>query len=375
LRHDLIHRQAALVSYGTGFLRNENALDDWYRHGVFLNARSVFRAAADNAVLADDFTLWLSILKGAGAVRLSLHGADEFAAAVPRDARRRAYAVVAHYADGYQIWTVGEERTAWGDDPAFNEGPDVWPYIHAKGGAAIDTYWCGEKIPGALDVPATDWKALAAEIGADLDVKLPSGLGPAAPFFLFDSDHPARAKLPLLPKSEAWAAHRLAAGLAREQARFANDTHPKNEGNVFQHLDEKAAAALTHWGLRLDSWMNEVLIRGANDCAGIGANRRGAPFRRYQPPPPAPQEEAGAKDKADNADDATVVAAPPSTTVRRPPSTGTWTDRIGLAIAIAALTLFVVAVAHVITFYPWLAILIALPFALHRHYRKKDRQA
>jgi hypothetical protein len=368
LRPDLIHRQVALVSYGSLFLRGENTLKDWYPHCVFHNARSVFRASFDNALLADDFTLWLSMLKGRGALRLSLHGAEEFELAVPRKARRDAYAVVAHYADGYQIWTVGREQAAWPDNPDFVNDPDYWAYFNATAHvAAIDTYWCGEKFPGRLDVPATDWKALAATIGADLDIKLASGLGPAAPFVLFQFDHAARTVLPLLPASQAWPAHRLAAALDREQGKFVNDTHPKNEGNLFQHLDEKGAGALTHWGQRLDSWMNEVLIRGANDCAGAAASSRDAGFMRHRPPPPGPQPHDVAGENA--------VAASQPQAVEKPPATGKWADRIAFAIAIAAFTLFVVAIAHVIAAFTWLAILIALPFALHRHYKKKDIQA
>ncbi|GGY92773.1 hypothetical protein ACFFTM_18120 [Pseudoduganella plicata] len=368
MRAESIHRQVALVSYGSLFLRSQNTLEDWYPHAVFHNARFVFRASADNALLADDFTLWLSILKGAGAVRLSLHGADEFAATVPRDERRRAYAVVVHYADGYQIWTVGAEEAAWRANPTFKEGPDYWHYFNATGHAsAIDTYWGGEKLPGRFEVPATDWKALAATIGADLDIKLPSGLGPAAPFILPQFDHSTRTVLPLLPPSHAWPAHRLAAALDREQGKFANDTHPKNEGNVFQHLDDQAAAELTHWAGRLDSWMNEVLIRGANDCAGAGANSRDTPFMRHQPPPPGPHSHDAA--------DVNAVTPPLSQAVDKASTPGKWTDRIAFAIAIAVFTLFVVAIAHVIPDFPWLAIFIALPFALHGHYRKKDRQA
>lgn len=59
-------RQVALVSYGTQFLRHACALEDWYRHAVFRDARSQFRSLAGNALLVDDFTQWLDHLRRSG---------------------------------------------------------------------------------------------------------------------------------------------------------------------------------------------------------------------------------------------------------------------------------------------------------------------
>jgi hypothetical protein len=370
LRHELIHRQVALVSYGTGFLRNENTLEDWYRHDVFHGARSVFRTSADNALLADDFTLWLSILKGAGALRLSLHPAEEFALRAPRDERRAGYAVVAHYADHYQIWTVGQERPAWAGDAAFNAGQDVWHYFHAKGAGAIDSYWSSEPMPGNLQVPATDWQTLATAIGADLDRPIPSSLARAGPFMLHGSGDRTRRELPLFAMSDAASlAQRVVASLDAEQGKFANDTHPKNEGNLFNYLNEQEAAQLTQWGERLDNWMIEVLIRGANDGAGAGVNDRSGNFRRLQL-----LSADGANEAAADVDDVKAVAAPLPQAVHESPPTGKWGQRIALGIMIAIFSSIFVVIAHIIAAFPWLAFLIGLPFALHLHYKDKDRQ-
>lgn len=371
MRHELIHRQVALVSYGTAFLRNENTLEDWYRHDVFHGVRSVFRASAGNALLADDFTLWLSILKGAGALRLSLHPADEFALRTPRDERCASYAVVAHYPDHYQIWTVGAERAAWADDAAFSAGQDVWHYVHAKGDGAIDSYWSSEAMPGILQVPATDWQALAAAIGADLDRPIPSSVARTGPFMLHASGDPARRELPLFATSDgASLAQRVVASLDAEQGKFANDTHPKNEGNLFNYLNEQEAAQLTQWGERLDSWMIEVLIRGANDGAGAGVNERNGHFRRLKLTP-----RDGANDAAADVGEVKAVATPLPQTVHKPTRTGTWGRRIALGIMITVFSAVFVAIAHIIAAFPWLAFLIGLPFALHLHYKGKDRQA
>ena len=363
MQHELIQRLAALVGYGTGYLRNANALDDWYRHNVFKDARMLFRTSADHALLADDFTLWLSMLKAAGAVRLSLHAAAQFAPATQHNAPAGGYAIVVHYADHHEAWTVGEEQAAWQDDPFFTNGPDVWHYLHARsGGGAIDTCWRGEQLPGRLAVPATDWKALGATIAADLAIDLPSGRGPAAPFYLYDGDHPAWRKLPLLPQSAAAPAHRLATALARQQAQFANDTHPNNEGNAYLGLDAHGEARLQNWGRRLDSWMIEVLMRGANDDTDAGSASGSTPFQRMQPPPAAP----AVADGAGAAPAAIAVQSSSGTS----PARGKWIARIGLAIAIAAASLFILAVAHVIAGFPWLAILVGLPIALYGHYKK-----
>lgn len=359
-----MHRQAALVSYGSLFLRGENTLDEWYRHGNLHNARSIFRASADNALLADDFTLWLSILKGAGAVRLSLHGPGEFSEVVPGDGRRQAYAVVAHYADGYQIWTVGREEAAWRDNPTFVDSPDYWHYFNGTAHRpAIDTYWCGEKIPGRLEVPGTDWQALTAAIDADLDIALPSGAGPAAPFFLTESGVPARADLPLLPASQAWPAHRLAAALYALQLKFANDTHPKNEGNLYLGLNAEGEARLQNWGMRLDKWMIDVLLRGANDCAGREANCESMSAPQAQMAGNAGGAPAGAP-----------TPAPPQPPTRKRATLKSWGARIGLALVTAVFSVFFAAMANVVAAYPWLAILIGLAFALHLHYKTRDNQ-
>ncbi|MYM29514.1 hypothetical protein GTP58_14385 [Duganella sp. CY15W] len=76
-------RQVALVSYGTQFLWHACALEDWYRHAVFRDARSQFRSLAGNALLADDFTQWLDQLRRSGAQHLSLHVAEKLRQRLP----------------------------------------------------------------------------------------------------------------------------------------------------------------------------------------------------------------------------------------------------------------------------------------------------
>jgi hypothetical protein len=245
--HAFLFRQVALVSHGTQFLRQRLPLEDWYRHGVFFDARFQFRSLDGNRLLADDFTVWLGTLARAGATRLTLHPAATLGV-------EGAYAVVVQFAARYQVWSVGVETPAW-------EG---WEFPRAQGYAgAIDSYWLTGERPGQLPVPATDWKKLAATIAAELEIAVPAGDVPAGPFIPYIAEDAAWARMPLFPGGRL--AHRVVATLYREQGRFDNDTHPKNEGNLFLGLDDAGADKLQYWGQRLDEWLIDALLRSAND--------------------------------------------------------------------------------------------------------------
>lgn len=354
MRHESILRQVALVSYGTQFLRKEIELEDWYRHGVFFETRLQFRDPAD-ALLADDFTLWLDILRKSGATRLSLHLPGEFEINLSRAWRGGDYAVVAHFADRHEIWAVGTELPAWSNHPLLSEDQRI-PDSTSWGGT-IDTYWCVQERPGQLEVADTNWADLTAAIAMDLDLVIPTGSGPAAPFYVPVSRDSSWARFALFAVSGASAqAHRLLTTLDSEQATFANDTHPKNENSHYHHMSEADASEMMRRGARLRSWLTEVLLRCANECRTSALSRKGAPLVRLHEPPPgfergaaAPETDAGAK-------------------VEKPE--GKWIARIGAVIGFAALCLFVVAIANVIARFPWLSVLIGLPWALYLKYRR-----
>lgn len=354
MRHESILRQVALVSYGTKLLRKEIELEDWYRHGVFFETRLQFRDAA-NALLADDFTLWLTILKDTGATRLSLHLPGQLGVDPPRAWRGGDHAVVAHFADRHEIWAVGTELPAWLTHPLRSEErwiPDSTPW-----GGAIDTYWRVEERPGPLEVANTDWTELTAAIAMDLNLVIPVRAGPAAPFCVAVSHDISWARFPLFPVSEACAqAHRLLTILDSEQATFANDTHPKNENSNYRHMSDADASAVMRRGMRLRGWLTEVLLRCANECRGSGRLENSAPLVRLHEPPPG-SERGAARLEAD-------VGAK----VEKP--AGKWIARIGSAIGFAALCLFVVAIANVIARFPWLSVLIGFPWALYLKYRR-----
>ena len=327
-----LQRQVALVSYGGGFLRKALALEDWYRHEIFSGARQQFRDRAGNALLADDFTLWLATLARAGATHLSLHPVAVLGIDAAQELDRGRHVVAVHYPDRYQLWAAGEERAVW-----RTGGPRVPDAANYAGD--VDCYlYLGER-PGKLDVPHTDWKKLAAAIADDLETPVPSGEVPAA-----------SPQMPLFVATGADSlAHRVLATLVRKQGQFAYDTNPKNENGFYQHTDEAGAAAMQHWGERLDSWIDEVLLRAANIGSGT-STQHGEERLASPPPPPAPLSLAP------------VAEAPPA-------GEGKWTRRISLAIAIAVLSLLVLAFAHIIARFPWLAVLIGMPLVLMRQKR------
>ncbi|KRB97045.1 hypothetical protein [Duganella sp. Root198D2] len=342
---ELIQRQVALVSYGSRFLRKKLALEDWYRHGIFFGARLQFRDRAGNALLADDFTRWLDVLAQAGATGLSLHPVELVGIEVPQTLARCTQVVAVHYPDRYQLWAVGTERGAW-----------------EAGGCAgnVDCYLFVAERPGGLDVPNTDWKKLAKAIAADLDTPVPSDGVPAAPFCVEARESAPWSKMPLFVATGADSlAHRVLATLDRRQGQFANDMNPKNDNSHFQHLDETGAAAMQHWGERLDSWIGEVLLRAANiDHGSVESHKEerlhGAPTPLDQVPaaaPPAP------------------LSLPPVAEMP-PPAERKWTRHIGLAIAIAVLSVLVIAFAHIIARFPWLAVVLVLPWVLYMQQRK-----
>ena len=363
-----IHRQIALVSYGTQFLRDKLALDDWYRHGIFFGARLQFRQLSDNALLADDFTWWLGILKESGAVRLSLHLLSEFGIGRPAVIHDGDYAVVAHFPDRHQIWAVGVERAAWLGHPLLPDVPGIPIFPDATHwGGEIDGYWCVEERPGQLEVPETNWKALADAIGTDLDIAMPSSLAPPGPVFLPPEPAASWAKFPLFPSGSVTVlAHGMLASLYREQSKFANDTHFKNENSYYQSLDDEGAAKVDDWGRRLDGWVREVEMRCANESRQRASGDDGMPL----PLPPAAAKPAArpaaSKDVRPVRDARTPSYADPVT-----PPGRRWLRRIVFVVVLAVVCLLLLAFAHIVAAWPWLSVVLGLPFAVYAVYVKE----
>ena len=368
MQSESIHRQIALVSYGTQCLRGKLALDDWYRHGIFFNARLLFRQPENNALLADDFTWWLGILKGSGAVRLSLHLLAEFGIARPAVIEYGDYAVVAHFPDRHQIWAVGVEHPAWFDHPLVADVPGIPVFPNATSwGGEIDSYWCVEERAGQLEVPETNWKALANSIATDLDISIPSSLAPPGPIYLPPEPPASWAKFALFPSGSVTVlAHGMLASLYREQAKFANDAHFKNDSSYYQGLDAEGAAKVDDWGRRLDGWVREVEMRCANEARQRASGDNGIPLPL--PPaaaPPAARPAASKHAKAQQNAQAPAYADPVTPPGRK------WFRRIVFVVVLAVVCLLLLAFAHIVAAWPWLSVVLGLPFAIYAVYVKE----
>ncbi|MET0320966.1 MAG: hypothetical protein ABW069_09625 [Duganella sp.] len=328
----LLFRCVALVSYGTGFLRKELPLEDWYRHGIFFDARFQFRSPGQNALLAGEFTNWLDSLAHSGAKRLSLHRMDEFDIAVVPAAGRLDYAVVAHFPDRYQIWAAGNEAEAWEAETYLSPG-------RAYAGD-IDSYWLVAERRGQLDIPATNWKETAAAIAKDLDFPVPSSQVPVptGPFFPDISTDQEWAKLPLFPTSpRASLAHRIVATLDWKRGQFDNDTNPKNEYNLYLSLDDEGCRKLTEWSDRLDRWLTDVLLRAANEFGEAGL------FKPIHPPAKPASSTPRQADIAENEGAMAMATATAAEPDRK--SAGKWSARLRYLLALAILGLLLVALA------------------------------
>lgn len=280
-------RQVALVSYGTQFLRGKLPFDAWYRHGIFFESRLQFREAADRRLLADDFTLWLTVLQGTGARRLSLHPRADFAVAALHAKHGGDYVIAVHFPERYQLWIVGLEQPAWkaqGDAFAEAMGGGTFPYVPAAASYAgqLDSYWCMEDIAGALPVPATDWGKLAATIRDDLDVDVRPAAMPAGPFMAHSATDAQWARLPVFVYARTLVLpHQLMAVLDVAKGKYDNDTHCKNEGNLYNFMGPEASDRLFAWSQRLDQWIIDVALRCANEDRSVASTTVPAPTRAH----------------------------------------------------------------------------------------------
>jgi hypothetical protein len=353
--NDATLRLVALVAYGTQFLQDKGELEDWYRHGIFFQTRFLFREQADKTLLADELPVWLGILKKLGACRLSLHSTA--------DADAAGFAIAVHFADRYQMWTCRSEQPAWNAHPALSYEeqyavsilPEAAHYV-----GQIDTFWFESETAGSLTVPITNWSALAGEIGKDLQKQFPSAEA-KGPYFAFHHHDDDWAKLPLFPYSPAMSLpHRLLASLEREKEQIDNDRHHHNDNSYYRSLSEQGAAEVDAWALRLDGWIVEVLLRCANEDRSKDSGADHGPLLRlHQPQLPQPMPVVTTA--------TTSTQATPSASV----APGKPANLAIVLVAFAATCLFTVACANIIAAFPWLCVLIALPFALHLHYKNR----
>ncbi|KAB8041230.1 hypothetical protein [Janthinobacterium aquaticum] len=362
MHSEFIERQIALVSYGTQFLRNGLALEDWYRHGIFFGARLQFRQLAGNALLADDFTWWLGVLQQTGAVRLSLHRLAQFGIDSPSVLQYRERAVVVHFRDRYQIWAVGEERAAWLEHPQLPPMSQMPRFPDATSwGGDIDSYWCVDERPGQLEIPETDWKALARTIATDLDINLPSSRVPAGPLFLPVSSPAPWARFPLFVSGPASSlAHGVLATLYSQYGTYDNDMNPKNENSDYRMADEAGAQRIEDWGRRLEAWIGEVQLRCANEMRQKMEPGKYGLAAREMPAEPEPARPAAPDTNR------AAISHVEAASEQASPSKGKWLRRIAFVVVLAMMCVLLLAGAHLLVDWPWLAVVPALPWVLHR---------
>jgi hypothetical protein len=365
-----LNRQLALVSYGNKYLRHELTLEAMFRHGVFFGHRLLFRTP-DNLLLADDFTLWLGILRELGARRLSLHRAAECDIKAPHAQSGGKLALAVHYADRYELWACDEEQAAWWTHPALPQGGYQYgsecPPAAGYGGD-IDSYWCLQERPGQLPVPETDWRALAKAIETDLQLK-PDGKGRKA-FFANAHDVPEWANFPLFPYANARPLpHQLIAMLTRAQAQFANDSNGKNENSYYYHLSGQALDDMDNWGKRLDVWLVDVALRCANEFRLEDALAK--PYKPVAEPLVAPLS-AKAQARRDKRDALTLAIGKGAADPDQYPDKASeaepdnlWFKAAVFAMIAGLFSLLLLAVCNLIALHSWLALVLAVPCAMY----------
>lgn len=353
MRESTSLRLITLVSYGTQFLRGRLTLEDWYRHGIFFDARLHFRSREDHALLADDFTLWLGVLKAEGATRLSLHLANRVADAARLAELHGDYAVVVHFEDRHQLWICGEEKASWSEHrvmdwevPGFQSFPDASSYS-----AEIDTFLMTAELQGKAEVPETDWHQLSVSIAADLDISIVTH-GHAKPLLPDATDLPEWAKLPVMPYSALMTRpHQLIRVLIQQRHKFNNDTHCKNDSGHYAGLDGPGKDKVDAWGARLDGWLTEVTLRCANEAGILDPEKRSGGQTTYAPAVP-------------------TGSPPPLSETAQPPgepatsAAGQASGSLGkvtvFAVIVTVTCLLVLGLARVISAHPWLALMAAL---------------
>ena len=374
MRSDPALRQAALASYGTLYLRDLIELEQWYRHGIFWEARFQFRDASGRLV-ADDFTNWIGALRERGALRLSVHARP---AKLPDHLRVKwsSWVLIAHYPNRHHVWALGDESVEMieGDitrpveSPYFPKFPDAAYYA-----GAVDSYWLVSEDEGVPDVPVTEWRSYSKALLDELTkatyrrvthAKLP----PYQPYHAEMRADSEWAQLPVIPASPdvPWP-HQMLALLASERAQFDNDTATKNETSLYVAATKEVADELDAWSARIDEWRDDVLVRAANelDWQKLPAERE------------TTHATASSASSSQSVSDASTPESPPAIAyidntrqLAKEARQHRSVNAFGWMAAFAVIAVMIIAIAKVIAAFPWAAVIIALPIMLAVKNRK-----
>ncbi|PLK47996.1 hypothetical protein [Uliginosibacterium sp. TH139] len=366
-------RQIALCAWGSQYLAGGNELDDWFRHGVFWEAPQLFRSLPGRTLIAADFCAWLFWLRSRGAMRLTLHATESGQVPAGEDFYWGERLICVHFAEGCERWLTGEEIPGCTDAndaalEAAREASGEWSWVPDPGAYAgdIETWWClgmGE----AISVPETDWSASAARLQAELfpedGLRGRWRLPDQTELRAGNKGDAEWSSLPTLPHSRSLTLpHRLLDYLHGEQARFSNDTHPKNEGNLYVCASAEEAARIDHWGERLDAWVDTLQRAAANERRWREGGKGGSMLMPALPDATvsaAQQDAASVPVTETNPPSAPRVIEQPAAQARA------ITPLLIDGIVLAVLCVLIVALAKVLSRYEWISLLIALPWMLY----------
>lgn len=211
-------------------------------------------------------------------------------------------------------------------------------------GGDIDSYWCVAAAAGKIAVPATNWTQFATAVSDDLQLTLTTAQ--SEPFIVVVHDAPDWARLPLFPYSaSSLVPHQLMKLLTDTQSAFANDTHCKNEGNIFYLMSAAQAEEKSKWAERLNQWVIDLQLRCANDV-----QLKGALAEPVQPVLQVQQVQA---------------MAPESTSAQDREPESKWIKAAVFAVLLALISLLLFGASHLVARYPWLSVLLSLPFTTY----------
>lgn len=267
-------RRLVWISYGNAYLRGRTSFDEWNRHRLLWDAVTLFRDAATRQLMAEDGFEWLWLLKTQGAQYLSL-ATQPSAPLIDGLLEVDTQLVHCHYADRIETWAAGREASQ--ALRQFHQSHDGEAFF-GKHIPDIDAYFLieVERHPAKrapLELP--DWKKLQTEFakafgGAGTQTRRQPGI--KTPWFYAEYvAEPVWANLPTLPADDSLlGAHRLLEQALSLCQQFDNDTHPKNEGNLYAYASAEAAEQLDQYARSLDEWLDRLQCAVSICSAGVG---------------------------------------------------------------------------------------------------------
>jgi hypothetical protein len=254
-------RRLVWISYGNAYLTGRATFDEWNSHRLLWDAVTLFRDAATRQLVAEDGFEWLWLLKTQGAQYLSL-ATQQSAPVIDGMLEVDAQLVHCHYADRIETWAAAREAST--ALRTFHQCHDSEAFF-GKHIPDIDAYFLIASEPHAAKrapVELPDWKKLQAEFDQTFGATQARRLPPRnkTPWFYAEYfAEPDWANLPTLPADDRLlGAHRLLQQLLSLRQQFDNDTHPKNEGNLYAYASAEAAEQLDHYAQALDHWLDRL---------------------------------------------------------------------------------------------------------------------